>query len=202
MSHSANHKNQKHSKNNLTKDFFDDSIKKASSLKRDLSRKEQLKMNKSKFNNYMIENNYSNSTINTNLSNLNQKDNFSFGNYPIKHINEDNFANNFIPKRKIMYKSSSIINNKVISFQNQSNKNILEFPLFDDQLIFKDINRSYLQDEHSDDGSESSDEKINSGKLFLSDEIKEAAIELEKNLKKNKKQNFLSRPIRFKDNGL
>ena len=199
MSHSANHKNPKHSKNYLTNDFFDDSIKKASSLKRDLSRKEQLKVNKSKFNNYMIENNYSNSTINTNLSNLNQKDNFSFGNFPIK---QDNFAKNFIPKRKIMYKSSSIINNKVISFQNQSNKNILEFPLFDDQLIFKDINRSYLQDEHSDDGSESSDEKINRGKLFLSQEIEEAAIELERNLKKNKKQNFLSRPIRFKDNDL
>ena len=199
MSHSANHKNPKHSKNYLTNDFFDDSIKKASSLKRDLSRKEQLKVNKSKFNNYMIENNYSNSTINTNLSNLNQKDNFSFGNFSIK---QDNFIKNFIPKRKIMYKSSSIINNKVISFQNQSNKNILEFPLFDDQLIFKDINRSYLQDEHSDDGSESSDEKINRGKLFLSQEIEEAAIELERNLKKNKKQNFLSRPIRFKDNGL
>lgn len=200
MSHSANHKNQKQSNNYLINELFDDSIKRASSLKRILSRKDQHKVNISKFNNYMNENNFSNSTINTNISIFNQLDNFSFGNFPIKQGLEDNFAKIFIPKRKIMYKSSSIVNNKVISFQKQSNKNILEFPLFDDQLIFKDINRSYLQDEHSDDGSESSDEKINNGKLFLSQEIKEAAIELEKNLKKNKKRNILSRPIRFLGN--
>ena len=200
MSHSANLKNQKHSKKYLTNEYFDDSIKKASSIKRDLSRKEQLKLNNTKVNNYMIENNFSNSTINTNISYLNQKDDFSFGNYPIKNVVDDNFLKNFIPKRKIIYKPSSLINNKVISFQNQSNKNILEFPLFEDHLIFKDISRSYLQDEYSDDGSESSDEKIIKGKKFLSQEITEAALELGKNLKKNKNQNFLSRLIRFTDN--
>ena len=75
----------------------------------------------------------------------------------------------------------------------------MEFSLFDDKLIFKDINRSYLQDEHDDDGSESSDEKINDGKLFLTQELEDSAKELSKNLKKNKDKKLLSRRIRFKN---
>ena len=64
-------------------------------------------------------------------------------------------------KRKLGHKSYTVLNNKVISFQNQKNKQILEFSLFDDNFIFKDLNKSYLQDEHSDDGADSSEEKIN-----------------------------------------
>ena len=75
----------------------------------------------------------------------------------------------------------------------------MEFSLFDDKLIFKDINKSYLQDEHDDDGSESSDEKINDGKLFLTQELEDSAKQIFKSLKKNPTENILSRKIRFKN---
>ena len=75
----------------------------------------------------------------------------------------------------------------------------MEFPLFDDKLIFKDINRSYLQDENDDDGSDSDDEKINNGKLFLTQELDESAKELSKYMEKNIDENLLSRNIRFKN---
>ena len=97
-----------------------------------------------------------------------------------------------------MYKSPKIFNDKIISFQKQKNKQIVEFSLFDDKLIFKDINRSYLQDEHDDDGSESSDEKINFGKLYLTQELADSAKEISQTVKKNKDKKILSRRIRFK----
>ena len=93
----------------------------------------------------------------------------------------------------------NILNNKIITFQKQKNKEILEFSLFDDKFIFKDINKSYLQDEHDDDGSESSDEKIKDGRLYLTQELEDSAKELSKILKKNKDKNILSRRIRFKN---
>ena len=75
----------------------------------------------------------------------------------------------------------------------------MEFSLFDDNLIFKDINKSYLQDEHDDDGSESSDEKIKDGKLYLTQELEDSAKELSESLKKNLNKKILSRGIRFKN---
>ena len=75
----------------------------------------------------------------------------------------------------------------------------MEFSLFDDKLIFKDINKSYLQDEHDDDGSESSDEKINDGKLFLNQELEDSAKEISDSIKKNSNEKILSRKIRFKN---
>ena len=91
------------------------------------------------------------------------------------------------------------VNKKVISFQNQNNKEIMEFSLFDDSLIFKDINKSYLQEEYSDDGSDSSEEKINGAKLFLSQEIDDSIKKLSKSLQKNRGENLLSRRMRFKN---
>ena len=75
----------------------------------------------------------------------------------------------------------------------------MEFPLFDDNSIFKDINKSYLQEEYSDDGSESSEEKINGAKLFLSQEIVDSIKKLSKSLQKNRGENLLSRRMRFKN---
>ena len=64
-------------------------------------------------------------------------------------------------------------------------------------MIFKDINSSYLQDAYNDDGEESSDEKINKGKKFLSQEIEQSIKELKKNLKNNQNKPLLSRRMQF-----
>ena len=74
----------------------------------------------------------------------------------------------------------------------------MEFVLFDDKIIFKDINRAYLQDEFSDDGNDSSDEKINEGKNLLIQELEESSKEVKENLKNNQERSLLSRPFRFK----
>jgi len=120
----------------------------------------------------------------------------------IKPIDKNIFDNDiFIPKRKKFYQPNEIINNKIISFQTQKNKQIMEFPLFDDSLIFKDINRSFLQDEHDDDGDESSDEKINNGIIYLEQEVVDSIKHFKKcsdKNKSNKKNNhILSREMRF-----
>ena len=214
MSFSANHKVKKNSWNYLNKRYIDEKIGKYFNNKRDSSKKDESRLNIAKLNNKCIPTTFSNSSIATNISAVkdkekdkfidksikNEKD-FSYNSYqyPIKTILEDSIENIFLSKQKIIYKSPKVFNNKIISFQKQKNKRILEFSLFDDKLIFKDINRSYLQDENNDDGSESSDEKINDGKLFLTQELEDSAKELSKNLKKNKDKKLLSRRIRFKN---
>ena len=104
----------------------------------------------------------------------------------------------FIQKKKKIFKSPSIINKKIITFQRQKDKEILEFFLFDDNLIFKDINKAYLQDEHSDDGDSSSEEEIINGKIYLSQELEQSINDFRKNLKKNQQKQILSRKMKFK----
>ena len=123
---------------------------------------------------------------------------FTFNSYPIKPINKDNIEYFFISKQRKIYRSPKIINNKKISFQRQKDKKILEFSLFDENLIFKDINKAYLQEENSDDGDESSEEKINNGILYLAQELEESIKEFHKNLKNNQNKPILSRRMRFK----
>ena len=204
MSYSANHKNIKKSKDYLEKQYLGDNIQKAISYKRESSKKDKSRLTIANINTKFIHNNFSNSSINTNISNIKEdkKDNSTFNSYPIIPIIENDFDKNFIQKRKIIYKSPSIINNRIISFQKQKNKQILEFSLFDDKLIFKDINRSYLQDEHSDDGSESSDEKINDGRMFLTQELEDSIKQMSKSLLKNQNQKLLSRRMRFKNENI
>jgi len=124
---------------------------------------------------------------------------FEYKNHPIKSINLSYFENYLISKRKRLYKPQIIFNPKIISFQTQKDKNIIEFPLFNDRLIFKDINNAYLQDEYSDNGSDSSEEKIIEGKNFLSQELKNSSIELQKNLSQNQSKPLLSRKMKFKN---
>ena len=168
---------------------------------RNTSQKESSHLNLKKINNKNIPTSFSNSSITTNISVTKEKDKEKENSchYSIKPIIEDRSENKFISKQKILYKSPNILNNKIITFQKQKNKEILEFSLFDDKFIFKDINKSYLQDEHDDDGSESSDEKIKDGRLYLTQELEDSAKELSKILKKNKDKNILSRRIRFKN---
>ena len=212
MSFSANNKVKKNSWNYLNKNYVDVKIDKYIKNKRDSSKKDESNLNIAKLSNKCIPTTFSNSSITTNISVMKEKEkyldkslkkekDFSCASYqlPIKPIVEDSIENIFLSKQKIIYKSPKVFNNKIISFQKQKNKAILEFSLFDDKLIFKDINRSYLQDEHDDDGSESCDEKINDGKLFLKQELENSAKELSKKLKKNKNKNLLSRRIRFKN---
>ena len=194
MSYSANHKNKKY----IEKDYLEDNFQKIISYKRESSKKDKSRLNIEKLNNKNAPNNYSNSITKTNISFIKDKTNdYSYSNYPIKSVIENDPETRFIPKRKLAYKPYSIINNKVISFQNQKNKKIYEFPLFDDNLIFKDINRSYLQDEHSDDGADSSEEKINEGKFLMSQEIEDSIKKLSKSIKKDNGEKILSRKIRF-----
>ena len=201
MSYSANHKNIKKSINYLEKQYLEDNIQRSISYKRESSKKDKSRLTIANINNQFIQKNFSNSSINTNISIIKEdkKDNSTYNSYPIIPIIEDDFDKNFIQKRKIIYKSPSIINNRIISFQKQKNKQILEFSLFDDKLIFKDINRSYLQDEHSDDGSESSDEKINDGRMFLTQELEDSVKQMSKSLLKKQNQQLLSRRMRFKN---
>ena len=199
MSYSANHKIRKYSWNYFDKKYKDDRFQKYTNNKRETSKREESRLNIAKLNNKGIPSSFSNSSITTNISVVKDKD-FSSYSYQctIKPIIEDSLENNFISKQKILYKSPKIFNDKIISFQKQKNKQIVEFSLFDDKLIFKDINRSYLQDEHDDDGSESSDEKINVGKLYLTQELVDSAKEISQTVKKNKDKKILSRRIRFK----
>ena len=139
------------------------------------------------------------SPINTNnIKFLNEKK-FEYNNYPIKSIDPSYFENYLISKRKKLYKSPIVFNYKIISFQRQKDKNILEFPLFNDKLIFEDINNAYLQDEDSDNGSDSSEEKIKQGANILYQELNKSSIELQKYLSQNQKTPLLSRKIRFKN---
>ena len=203
MSFSANNKVKKSSTNFLYKKYIDRKIENyfKTETKRDTSKKESSHLNLKKINNKNITTSFSNSSITTNISVTKEKDKEKENSchYSIKPIIEDRSENKFISKQKILYKSPNILNNKIITFQKQKNKEILEFSLFDDKFIFKDINKSYLQDEHDDDGSESSDEKIKDGRLYLTQELEDSAKELSKILKKNKDKNILSRRIRFKN---
>jgi hypothetical protein len=101
-------------------------------------------------------------------------------------------------KNKKIFESPTVINDKKISFQRQTDKKIMELVLFDDKVIFKDINRSYLQDEESDDGDESSDEKIKLGQTLLFQELEESSKEIKEKVKNNSENSVLSRKIRFK----
>ncbi len=198
MSHSANHKSKKDYFNYLDKDYFEDSIQKVNSCKRDLSKKDQSNLRMPKLKSKFYPTNFSNSSSNTNISVIkNKNDNFKYYSYPI--IEEENFENNFITKKNFIYMSPSIINNRIISFQKQENKELLEFSLFGDNLIFDGINKSYLQDEKNDDGAESSDEKIEDGKNFLSEELENSIKKLSKSLQKNQNEKLLSRKMRFKN---
>ena len=203
MSFSANNKVKKSSTNFLYKKYIDRKIENyfKTETKRDTSQKESSHLNLKKINNKIIPTSFSNSSITTNISVTKEKDKEKENSchYSIKPIIEDRSENKFISKQKILYKSPNILNNKIITFQKQKNKEILEFSLFDDKFIFKDINKSYLQDEHDDDGSESSDEKIKDGRLYLTQELEDSAKELSKIFKKNKDKNILSRRIRFKN---
>ena len=201
MSFSANNKVKKSSTNFLYKKYIDRKIENYFQTERNTSQKESSHLNLKKINNKNILTSFSNSSITTNISVTKEKDKEKENSchYSIKPIIEDRSENKFISKQKILYKSPNILNNKIITFQKQKNKEILEFSLFDDKFIFKDINKSYLQDEHDDDGSESSDEKIKDGRLYLTQELEDSAKELSKILKKNKDKNILSRRIRFKN---
>ena len=201
MSFSANNKVKKSSTNFLYKKYIDRKIENYFQTERNTSQKESSHLNLKKINNKNIPTSFSNSSITTNISVTKEKDKEKENSchYSIKPIIEDRSENKFISKQKILYKSPNILNNKIITFQKQKNKEILEFSLFDDKFIFKDINKSYLQDEHDDDGSESSDEKIKDGRLYLTQELEDSAKELSKNLKKNKDKKLLSRRIRFKN---
>ena len=201
MSFSANNKVKKSSTNFLYKKYIDRKIENYFQTERNTSQKESSHLNLKKINNKNIPTSFSNSSITTNISVAKEKDKEKENSchYSIKPIIEDRSENKFISKQKILYKSPNILNNKIITFQKQKNKEILEFSLFDDKFIFKDINKSYLQDEHDDDGSESSDEKIKDGRLYLTQELEDSAKELSKILNKNKDKNILSRRIRFKN---
>ena len=200
MSYSANHINRKNYLKDPEKGYLDKDFRKSINYKRESSKKDISRLNIATLKFKCAQSGCSNSTINTNISQIKEKkDDYGYFSYPIKPIIEDSFEKSFIHKRKLAYKSCSIINKKVISFQNQNNKEIMEFSLFDDSLIFKDINKSYLQEEYSDDGSDSSEEKINGAKLFLSQEIDDSIKKLSKSLQKNRGENLLSRRMRFKN---
>ena len=139
----------------------------------------------------------------TNISIIKEKEkplDFQYFSFPIKPLEENNIENFFVKKNKKLFESPQDINNKKITFQRQKDKKILEFFLFDDKTIFKDINKAYLQDEKVDDGDESSDEKIKLGQALLFQELDESSKDLKENLKYNKGNELLSRKLRFKNN--
>ena len=160
--------------------------------------------NNNKINNMtLIPNQETSSSGITNISIIKEKEkplDFQYFSFPIKPLEENNIENFFIKKNKKLFESPQDINNKKITFQRQKDKKILEFFLFDDKTIFKDINKAYLQDEKGDDGDESSDEKIKLGQALLFQELDESSKDLKENLKYNKGNELLSRKLRFKNN--
>ena len=160
--------------------------------------------NNNKINNMtLIPNQETSSSGITNISIIKEKEkplDFQYFSFPIKPLEENNIENFFIKKNKKLFESPQDINNKKITFQRQKDKKILEFFLFDDKTIFKDINKAYLQDEKVDDGDESSDEKIKLGQALLFQELDESSKDLKENLKSNKGNELLSRKLRFKNN--
>jgi hypothetical protein len=192
MSHSPNNKN----KDNININFIESQDKD--------NHKNPINNKASPIYNNKILTSDSSSTKNTNInaSIKKDKDLLSYFSSELKPVIEEEnniLENKFISKKKKIYKPPTIIDKKQITFQRQSDKKVLEFSLFDDELIFKDLNRSYLQDESSDDGDESSEEKINCGKLLLYQEIEESTKDLLNNLKKNQGEPILSRRMRFKN---
>jgi hypothetical protein len=159
--------------------------------------------NNNKINNMtLIPNQETSSSGITNISIIKEKEkplDFQYFSFPIKPLEENNIENFFIKKNKKLFESPQDINNKKITFQRQKDKKILEFFLFDDKTIFKDINKAYLQDEKGDDGDESSDEKIKLGQALLFQELDESSKDLKENLKFNKGNELLSRKLRFKN---
>ena len=75
-------------------------------------------------------------------------------------ISETTDEENFFKKQKIVYTPPELNCPEKITFQRQKDKEILEFKLFNDKTIFKDVNKSYLQNQLSDDGSDSSERLI------------------------------------------
>jgi len=136
----------------------------------------------------------------TNITSFKEKEKieFPYFSFPVKALDECDVENYFMKKNKKIFESPSVLNDKKISFQRQKDKKIMEFDLFDDKIVFKDINRAYLQDEENDDGNDSSDEKIKLGKSLLYQEIEQSSKELKENLRNNQKDSLLSRKIRFK----
>ena len=159
--------------------------------------------NNNKINNMtLIPNQETSSSGITNISIIKEKEkplDFQYFSFPIKPLEENNIENFFVKKNKKLFESPQDINNKKITFQRQKDKKILEFFLFDDKTIFKDINKAYLQDEKVDDGDESSDEKIKLGQALLFQELDESSKDLKENLKFNKGNELLSRKLRFKN---
>ena len=139
----------------------------------------------------------------TNITVIKEKEkefDFPYNSFPVKPLEEKNIEDFFLKKNKKLFESQKILNNKKITFQRQKDKTILEFDLFDDKLIFKDINKAYLQDGQNDDGGDSPDEKIKLGKSLLFQELNESSKELKDNLIFNKNKGILSRKIKFKTN--
>jgi len=139
-------------------------------------------------------------TFSKNITSFKEKEKFelAYFSFPVKSLEEFDVENYFMKKNKKIFESPTVINDKKISFQRQTDKKIMEFVLFDDKVIFKDINRSYLQDEESDDGDESSDEKIKLGQTLLFQELEESSKEIKEKVKNNSENSVLSRKIRFK----
>ena len=148
----------------------------------------------------LIPNQETSSSGTSNITSFKEKEKYEipYFSFPVKSLEEFDVENYFMKKNKKIFESPTVLSDKKISFQRQKDKKILEFVLFDDKIIFKDINRSYLQDEESDDGDESSDEKIKLGQNLLIQELEESSKEIKENLKNNKENSLLSRKIKFK----
>ena len=131
------------------------------------------------------------------LNNINIKKNIN--SVPINNNSIDDIENFFIKRKYKLFKPYLIHNtNNIISFQRNSDNEILEYFVFNDNLIFPDLNRSYLQDAYSDDGDSSTDEQIENGTKFLKDELADAINDIYLQNKKLNINSFLSRKMKFK----
>ena len=99
----------------------------------------------------------------------------------------------FLKKNKKIYETPTVNNCKKVTFERQSDKKILNFPIFDDNLIFTNINKSYMHNEDNDDGSSSSEETIEAGKKYVYAELDEVSSLLRNNLLSGKSNQKLFR---------
>ena len=88
-----------------------------------------------------------------------------------------------IKKSKRNYEISTVSNCNSVTFENQTNTNIFHFPVFNENLIFKNINKSYMAKAYDDDGNDSSEEKIIIEKNYVYDQLKDAVNSLQMYMK-------------------
>lgn len=91
-------------------------------------------------------------------------------------------------------------NKQEVGFETREEGIIKTFPLYNDDVIFHGINKSYMQDAYENTGGDSDDEKIKYGEKYLFEELEDSVnCLLEAFNTDNNFTNYMSRTFKFKE---